>query len=117
MAASDSFYYELQEEVDGVIREFGTTFQVKGVGKYNDDTMTVEPAASRTVDGVVADQQFASQLAPNGWNASKSLILPASANPAQGEEVQVDGKWYPLSAIMPVKPADVVVCYMLDVTR
>lgn len=117
MAASDQFYYEIQEEVDGVIAEFGKEFDIRTPGIYDDTEMATLPGTVRKANGVVADQQFASQLVPNGWLATKTLILPASANPTKGEEVQVDGKWFGLEKIMQVKPADVVVCYMLDVTR
>lgn len=117
MAASDQFYYEIQEEVDGVIGEFGKEFDIRTPGEYDDQTMTTLPDRVRKVSGVVADQQFASQLVPNGWLATKTLVLTASASPAKGEEIQVDGKWFGLEKIMQVKPADVVVCYMLDVTR
>lgn len=117
MAASDQFYYEIQEEVNGVIREFGKQFNVESKGVYDKDTMSVGAGTKRNVWGLVADQQFASQLVPNGWTAVKSLILQADAVPDSGEQINVDGKWYSLSGIMQVKPAGVVVCYMLDVSR
>ncbi|MGL5525669.1 MAG: hypothetical protein ACRDCY_18130 [Aeromonas veronii] len=117
MAASDSFYYELQEEVVGVLRDFGTEYNIVTPGQYDEETMVRGPETARVCQGIVADQQFASQLAPNGWTATKTLILPHDANPAQGEEVVVDGKPFALSKVVPVKPADVVVCYLLDVTR
>lgn len=117
MAASDSFYYELQEEVVGVLRDFGTEYNIVTPGQYDEETMTCGPETARVCQGIVADQQFASQLAPNGWMATKTLILPHTASPEQGEQVIVEGRPYPLTAIVQVKPADVVVCYMLDVSR
>lgn len=117
MAASDLFYYELQEEVNLVLAEYGKLYRVTGGGVYNEQTMMKEGQSVRDVQGIVADQSFANQLAPTGWTAVSTLIMSAEANPKAGESVEVDGKLYPLSACQTIKPADVVVCYMLDVSR
>ncbi len=120
MADSDCFYNELIEEVDEVIDELGTTYSVRGSQDYDADTLSATDGTSRTVAGLVADQQTAQSFANDGeanWIGTKTLILKSSADPAEGEEVQVDGSWFPLSKLVPIKPADITVVYMLDVSR
>lgn len=124
MANSDSFYLELQAEVQEVLEEFGTTYSIREEGVYDSDTLETTDGAPRTVTGLVATEQFVSSLGnaviPANVLASsqvgkKTLILSAAAAPQPGEEVQVDGSWFSLSKLIPIKPADIVVVYMLDV--
>ena len=124
MAASDAFYLEIQAEVDTVLDELGTSYNVRGNSIYDSDTLETTAGAPRSVVGLVADQQVATSLAKTGgmetdlsWIGVKTLILKASAAPLSNEEVQVDGKWFPLSKAVPIKPAEIVVVYLLDVTR
>ena len=120
MAASDSFYLEVKAEVDTVLDELGTSYQVRGQGAYDPDELESVPAAPRAVSGLVADQQTVLQLAGEAgatWVATRTLILKADAAPQEGEEIQVDGKWYPLSKLVPIKPAEITVVYLLDVSR
>lgn len=120
MAQSDAFYQSIIAEVDPVIAELGTTYQVRTRGGYNPETLAHDPpGAPRTVTGIVATQRFAQQLVSGDakWTATKSLILTAAAAPQPTEEVEVDGTWYALSSVVPIKPADVVVIYMLDISR
>lgn len=120
MAASDAFYQSIVAEVDPVIAELGATYQVRTRGVYDPVAMkTGAPGAPRPVSGIVATQQFAQQLVQGDvkWSATKSLILTAAAAPLPTEEVEVDGQWYSLQEVMPIKPADVAVVYMLDISR
>ncbi len=126
MAASDSFYLEIQEEVKSVLQELGTTYTIKGKGIYDSDTLETTDGATRKVEGLVATGQDLSSLGnaivPVNVLASaqvgkKTLILSPEAAPVPGEEVQVDGDWFALSKIIPIKPADVIVVYMLDITK
>lgn len=126
MAASDEFYTEIKTEVDSILAEFGTTYNVRAEGTFDEDELENTSGATRQVTGLVATQQEQSSgggigLTLNtlntGWNATKTFIMEADANPLPGEEVQVDSKWYPLSKAVPLKPADVVVVYFLDVSR
>ena len=126
MAASDAFYIEIREEVDGVLAELGTEYSVRGPGQYDPSTLKRGKEAARTVVGLVADQKVAHSLGSMAfpitetsafWKASKSLILKADSDPKPEEEVFVDGQWHSLSMARPIKPADVVVVYMLDLSR
>lgn len=126
MAASDAFYNEIKVEVDELLAELGTTYNVRSEGAYDTDLLTTSPGATRTVTGIVANQQFVNSVSailfPVGeasatWIAKKTLILTAESSPLPGEDVQVDGDWFPLAKSVPIKPADVVVVFMLDVTR
>lgn len=119
MAASDAFYNDIVTTVDGVLAELGTTYTVRAAGTYNEATLETAAGATRTVTGLVATQDFTQQVIMDAadWHARKTLILSASAAPQEGEEVQVDGIWYPLSKLVPIKPADVTVVYLLDVTK
>lgn len=125
MAKSDAFYLELQAEVVEVLEDFGTTYTIRAEGVYNSDTLETADGATRTVTGLVANEQFVSSLGnaetPANVLASsqvgkKNLVLSAFAAPQPGEEVQVDGKWFALSKLIPIKPAEIVVVYMLDIT-
>lgn len=125
MAASDAFYNELLPEIIGAISEFGTEYDIRGPGVYDEDTMTRTPPTSRKVKGLVSDQRIATSLsgtmassdAVSPWVATKTLILDPNAAPKDEEEIQVDGQWFSLSKIAPVKPADITLLYMLDVSR
>jgi len=126
MAASDSFYLEIQEEVKTVLAELGTTYKIRGEGVYNSDTLETTDGAIRTVEGLVATEQNINSLGnavvPVNVLASaqvgkKTLILSPDAVPLPGEEVQVDGDWFSLSKIIPIKPADIIVVYMLDIAK
>lgn len=120
MAASDAFYNGIVSELTSVFSELGASYAIRTIGVYDQDEMDVTTGASRGVVGLVADQQTVLQIAGEAggtWTATKTLILTADAVPLPGEEVQVDGKWFPLSKVVPIKPADVVVIYMLDISK
>lgn len=119
MAASDTFYIEVKKEVDAVLAEFGTQFYTRGVAVYDPETMETTAAVTKTVTGIVANQQqvidMAGQLGST-WTALKTLILEADSETLKGEEVKVDGRWFSLSKIVAIKPADIVVVYLLDIS-
>lgn len=123
MALSDSFYQELIPEIDGIIDELGTTYTLETPGEYNEDTMRNDPPATRPADGLVADQSVAISVAGSGlssdatWMGRKMLILKSNTNPRPTESVLIDGLSYPLSKVVAIKPADVTVVYLLDITR
>lgn len=120
MAASDAFYLEIKAEVDSVLEELGTSYNVRTPGTYDPDELETVPGVPRAVTGLVADQQTVLAVAGEAgatWVATKTLILAADAAPLPGEEVQVDGKWFPLSKAIPIKPAEIVVVYLLDISR
>lgn len=126
MAVSDEFYLEIVDELVSIFDELGTTYQVRTPGAYDSDELEVVAGAPRVVVGLVATQQVSNALAAiafpvteasAGWIAKKSLILRSDASPVAGEEVYVDGEWFPLSKVTPIKPAEIVVVYMLDITR
>lgn len=126
MAASDSFYNELLVDVNATIDEFGTTYSVRLNGSYDSATLTTTPGSSRSVSGIVSNQQVTSAVASilfpvtersSNWIGKKTLLLKADSAPQSGEEILVDGNWFPLSKVISIKPADIVVLYILDVTR
>ncbi|ANO57512.1 hypothetical protein [Vibrio phage vB_VhaS-tm] len=122
MAASDAFYNGIIAKIAPVFAKLGTSFAVRSPAQLNEETLSKTPGQTRSVVGVVADQQTALELGAFAgetveWKATKTLILPSDAKPQPKEEVQVDGKWYSLDKVMPVKPADVTVIYMLDVSK
>lgn len=119
MASSDAFYIDLKNEVDIVLADFGTLYYTRGQSTYDPDTMQSTPAVTKTVSGLVANQQQVSGTigdVGNTWVATKTLILSASSDIESGEEVQVDGRWFSLAKLEPIKPADIVVVYLLDIS-
>lgn len=122
MAASDEFYNELIGEVATALSELGTTFNVKAEGVYDPQTLTTSEGIERTVTGIVADQEQTYSLSSGvgepskSWISGKNLLLSADSHPKPKEEVYVDGKWFSLGNVKPIKPADVVVLYILDIS-
>lgn len=124
MADSDSFYQEVVLDVNQVIDDLGTSYTIRGRGTYDPNSLSTGSGSTRSADGLVAERELANALAGksggeenNDWMGKRTLILKANADPKPQEEIQVDGKWYPLNNLKPIKPADVVVVYMLDVSR
>lgn len=126
MALSDAFYNELIPEVDQIIDDLGTTYEIETPGLYNEHTLSNNPPAKRPVDGLIADQSVAisvANMAGSGlssdatWMGKKVLILKSNAHPKPTESILIDGLSYPLTKVVPIRPADVTVVYMLDITR
>lgn len=128
MAESDAFYNDIAATVDEVLDEFGTSYNVYAPGPYNEDTLSSSHSLSRSVVGVVADRETTLLTAnPGGaaagdpvaaaWVGEKNLLMKASASPQTDELVEVDGKKHSMQKAVPIKPADIVVLYILDVTR
>lgn len=126
MAASDEFYQEILVEVNAVIDELGTEFNIRGDGAYDSDTLTTGAPTSRSVVGVVVDNTQATAIAGSfnvseaealSWIGKKMLLLKASASPQPKEEIEVDSRWYPLDQVVEIKPADISLLFMLDVSR
>lgn len=126
MANSDQFYLDVVEDVEAVLAEFGKDFQVRDTTSYNPDTLSSGNAEPRWVTGLVADQSnefgalaqsVAGAGSGNEWYMKKGLLLSPSASIQPSEEVHVDGEWHPLSKVTTIKPADIVVLYVLDLTR
>lgn len=120
MAASDAFYIELRDEtVIPLLEEFGTVYTVRAKGTYN--AGEVVEGATRTVKGVVADQNELASIDPStgsaSWVGKKNLLLDPNVAFLPDEEIQVNGKWYPSSDVNELKPGDITVMYILDVTR
>ncbi len=128
MATSDAFYLEIVDDVVTVINELGTTYTIRTRGAYDSNTMTVPDGASRVVSGIIANQDsFLSTSSGSsitkgeevnmGWIGKKMLILTPDANPEDNEEILVDGQWFLLNKVQTIKPADIILLYLLDVTR
>ena len=119
MAASDAFYNEVAADAKETIVEFGKQFDVIAKATTNLETLEVSEGATRKVWGVVTNGDYTAFVTDSSvqWTASKTLILSHDANPAKCERVNVDGKLYDLDKLVPIKPADVVVIYLLDISK
>lgn len=119
--SSDAFYNELLPEINDVIDEFGTTFVVNTPGAYNKNDMSVAPDTTREVAGIIADQNFQVPLGGAGvevsWASKKQVLFKAEANLQENESVIVDGVEHPVTKVDTIKPANVVLLYMLDITK
>lgn len=124
---SDVFYNTLLPKINQTVERFGTTYNVEGDRLYDADTMTTLEPIKRSVQGLVSDGQLFNGLGgatqnPNrdasniSWVGKRVLILSPSANIKPGERVQFEGKWYPFSNINELKPANITLLYILDVT-
>lgn len=120
MAASDPFYNELvNETVIPVIEEFGAEFTIRSPGQYDEATLTTGAESQRTAFGLVATGQIAAAMREAGVEitSTRNLLLVPSANVQPEDEVFVDGKWFPFTNVESIKPADIIVLYILDLTR
>lgn len=122
MADNDLFYQNLAEEVNEVIGEYGKTFIFRRVGAYNHDTLQTLPPTEFTSAGVLASRKDAVQLVSSAGNvpqliSSSYLILSGLVPVERTDVVMINGKPHSCSKIEEVKPADVVVCYMLGLEQ
>ena len=115
--SSDALYAGMLADVNDLIDELGTTYTLYVPGDYDPATLTTgADKSSRPVDGVVTDQPvtFAS---PADCVARKRLVMKASALPQEIEEVEINGRRYPMTEVAIIKPADITIAYELDVSR
>lgn len=126
MAQSDAFYIELRDEATSVLLELGTSYLCRSHVVYDPFNPATEEGDNRDVYGIAADQDLSKAFvsgvgqtaeASANWTAKKTLILTADAAPLPQEEVYVDGIWHSFEKVQAIKPADIVVIYMLDITR
>lgn len=121
---SDQFYLDLIEEINPIIDEFGTTYTIHTPGTYDEATLTTSAPTTRTAVGLVADSQTLNGLGLSSpsdaqtlqWTNTRNLLLQASANIQPGESVTVDGKVHELNNAQTIKPANIVVLYILDLS-
>lgn len=123
MAQSDSFYNEIITEVQALLEEFGTEYAIRTPPEIDPVTFTETASTTRSAFGVVSNSEIGSTLAMqlnavastnNEYNAKAVLLLSPTAAPQAAEEVMVDGRWYSLGKVKPVRPADVTVLYTLE---
>lgn len=126
MAASDAFYIELRDEtVIPLLEEFGTTYTVRADSTYDPSTGDTTLGATRTVKGVIADESMTKGLlvnagaeaSENTWIGRKNALLDPTVAFAPNEEIQINGQWYPSSKVQPLQPGDIIVMYIVDLTR
>jgi hypothetical protein len=119
MANSDSFYNELKEDVLQIAKDYGAEFNVQGAGVTDLSTQTMQEGSIRKVWGIITDSKVQELTGMNSviWEARKTLIMPYTAEPKNGEQVIVDGIKYPLNKVTTIKPAEVIVVYLLDVSE
>lgn len=123
MAQSDSFYNDIVTEVEAILEEFGAEYTIRTQSQLDPVTFAETPGSTRTAFGVVNNSEIGSTLAMqlnaiastnNENNAKAVLLLSPTAAPQALEEVMVDGRWYSLGKVKPVRPADVTVLYTLE---
>lgn len=123
MAKSDSFYNQIVTEVDNLLEEYGAKFTIRTQGSIDPVTFAETPGSTRTAFGVVNNSELGSTLAMqlnaiastnNENNAKAVLLLSPTAAPQALEEVMVDGRWYSLGKVKPVRPAEVTLLYSLE---
>jgi hypothetical protein len=115
-----NFYAETKAEVSALLSELGKLFDVRSKGVYDETTMTFGAPKTRRIYGVVADSSLATSFAgvavDKDMQGKRVVLLDASLNPKATDEINVDGRFFSLEKIQEVKPADVVLLYILDVT-
>lgn len=126
MAASDAFYNTIVTTVEQTIQEYGKQFTVEAKPAKDLVNLTSTAGTTRLVWGVVSEGSEGSNIASQIYAISgssqnyikrKSLLLPPSAAPEIGEKVLVDGVTYDLGKAKPIKPADVVCLYIVELAQ
>lgn len=120
MSKSTEFYQSLLTDIDGIFDELGTQFIVESDGVFDPDTLTKSQGINRTVDGIIIDNT--TELTIDGvdlsfWENKKILIGKSNSNFQTNEKVNIDGEWFPLNKMSIIKPADVILLYIVDLTR
>lgn len=120
MATSDPLYLKFRAKADKLLRRFGTQFNVVSQGYYDEETLTSMEGETTKAWGVLTNdkamlQSFAGDLGET-WSATKTLILSAERKYLPTDQVKVEGKTYSLSNLETIKPADIIVVYLLDVS-
>lgn len=113
MSLSDSFYNDLIPDIMEVLSAYGTIYTVNSPSTYNASTQTNTPGSSREVMGLVSEGD---SLGSSTWEGKKVCLLEPSANIQQNESVVIDGVTYPASKIEAIKPAAIVVLYIVDLS-
>lgn len=113
MSTSDTFYNELLPDVQEAIESYGTIYTVNSPSVYNPLTQSTTPGSTREVKGLVSEGDA---LGSSTWEGKKVCILDPAANFMENESVVIDGVTYPASKIETVKPANIVVLYILDLS-
>lgn len=127
MAQSDAFYNAIVPKVVAALQKVGKSYTIRAKGQYNKATLTTIAGSTRSALGVAAAQdnalffgltaRFVGEGANQDWIGTKQLIFGPDLNPQPGEEVEFEGKWFPLHKVETVQPADVPLLYILDVSR
>ena len=120
MATSDSLYIKFRAKADELLRRFGTQFDIVSQGYYDEETLTSVEGETTTAWGVLTNDKAVLQTIAGDtggtWTATKTLILSAERDYLPTDQVKVEGRNYSLSNLETIKPADITVVYLLDVS-
>lgn len=122
--SNDAFYNELIQEVLPLLKEYGTTYSVRGVTPYDPSTMTGGESSTRTVKGLDTNGFISSELGSDVGGANRggafilghhTLIVEPSADLKQTDQIQVDGTWHNCNRLQAIKPGNIVVMYLVTI--
>lgn len=119
MAKSDAFYREMVDVVIQALDEFGTEITVSVPGQLNDETLEKDPPVEQKVLGLYIDRNQALQLGDGTVQIVGTryvLLAPTFEVEPTMELIESQYRRWPMTKLITIKPADVVCCYMLDVT-
>lgn len=117
MTTSSAFYNELLPEVYEIINNFGTEYTVTGRGTYNEDEMTASGGSTRVVKGLVDTGEYRNAFNAETTSAGKMVLLAPDAEPKPDEVISIDGIEFSLAKVEVIKPAEVIMLYMLDISQ
>lgn len=120
MAESDTFYIDVRNEVDQIIDDFGTIYPTRLKGGYDRDEMLTTYEDGDSLVGVVTE----GSIMINEYDSSsikssetKTIVFKASSKFPENGEVMIDDAYHSLSKFEKIKPADIVVAYILEVGK
>jgi len=120
MAQSDSFYTALLPKITDVLTRLGTNYEIRSRGAFDVDSLTITYSGDTAVSkGVLMNQNVASVLGDTTVNSSldsKTLILSVDNEVTPEHEVKVADRWYPMDALITIKPANITVLYIVELS-
>ena len=119
MANSDTLYNEMLVDLADLWDGLGTSFSVREK-VFNETTRVTEYQNARTVVGLISNRQAAtglSFLTGDNFNLSENdqLLLEGGAGLTEDTQVQINNRWMPVGDFEIVKPADILVMYIVEV--
>lgn len=120
---SDAFYEEVRDDIIiPLITEFGKEYVINSPRGFSKETLSSTPVAPRRAVGIVKNNQFVRRVVDQVDSqlqtvTGRSLILLPEANAKPIDTVIVDGIEHSMKNVIEIKPANIVLLYVLELEK